>query len=137
MSFMFDTNAISALVHHGRGFRSLAGLIDTLKLNDRLVSTITMSEIETMIAKASDPVSKSRKVRLVLAHFNTVDFDQAAALHAGAVRAHLEQRGLAIGPLDTLIAAHARSMGATVVTDNVREFSRVPGLNVRTWEERV
>lgn len=134
MSLMFDTNAISALVHHRRGFRSLARLIDTLKLNDRLISAVTMSELETMIAKASDPVAKSDKVRLVLTYFNIVDFNQAAALHAGVVRAHLEPRGLAIGPLDTLIAAHARSLGATVVTENVREFSRVPELNVRTWD---
>src|SRR5262245_57084176 len=125
MICMFDTNAISALVHHRRGFKSLAHLIDGLDLNDRLISAVTMSEIETMIAKASDAVTKSRKVRMVLVHFNIVDFDQAAALHAGAVRAHLEPRGLAIGPLDTLIAAHARSLGATVVTDNIREFSRV------------
>ena len=137
MSLMLDTNAICALVHHRRGFRNLAELIDSLELSGRLISAVTMSELETMIAKASDPATKSAKVRLVLAHFNIVDFDQAAALHAGAIRAHLEPRGIAIGPLDTLIAAHARSVRATVVTDNIREFSRVPGLNVRGWTKTV
>jgi len=133
MRRMFDTNAVSALVHHRRGFDRLAAVADALEIDDRLVSAITMSELETMIAKAADPGSKSAKVRLVLAHFNIVDFGEAAALHAGAIRAHLEQRGLAIGPLDTLIAAHARSLDAAVVTDKVAEFNRVPDLTVENW----
>jgi tRNA(fMet)-specific endonuclease VapC len=99
----------------------------------RLLSAITISELETMIARASDPAGKSVRVRLVLAHFNIVDFGEAAALHAGHIRAHLEPQGLVIGPLDTLIAAHAISLGAVVVTDNVAEFSRVPGLKVESW----
>jgi len=130
---LFDTNAISALVHHRRGFERLAARIDALTIGRRFVSAITMSELETMIAKAKEPASKSAGVRLVLAHFNIVDFGEAAALHAGQIRAYLEPRGLAIGPLDTLIAAHARSLGATVITDNVAEFSRVPSLKVESW----
>lgn len=133
MNCLFDTNAISALVHQRRGFERLAARIDALPISRRLVSAITMSELETMIAKAQHPAGKSAAVRLVLAHFNIVDFGEAAALHAGQIRAHLEPRGLAIGPLDTLIAAHALSLGALVVTDNVAEFSRVPGLKVESW----
>lgn len=132
MNCLFDTNAISALVHQRRRFERLAARIDALPISQRLVSAITMSELETMIAKAQDPAGKSAAVRLVLAHFNLVDFGEAAALHAGQIRAHLEPRGLAIGPLDTLIAAHALSLGALVVTDNVAEFSRVPGLKVES-----
>jgi tRNA(fMet)-specific endonuclease VapC len=130
---MFDTNAVSSLVHHRQGFERLAARVDALAIDDRLVSAVTMSEIETMIAKAVDPHSKSFKVRLVLAHFNIVAFGEAAALHAGQIRAFLEPRGLAIGPLDTLIAAHARSVGASVVTNNVDEFRRVPDLAVENW----
>lgn len=133
MNCLFDTNAISALVHQRRGFERLAARIDALPISRRLVSATTMSELETMIAKAQDPAGKSAAVRLVLAHFDIVDFDEAAALHAGQIRAHLELRGLANGPLDTLIAAHALSLGALVVTDNVAEFSRVPGLKVESW----
>jgi tRNA(fMet)-specific endonuclease VapC len=130
---MFDTNAVSALVHHRRGFERLAARVDALTVGDRLVSAVTMSEIETMIAKAADPQSKAFKVRLVLAQFNIVDFDEAAAVHAGHIRAFLEPRGLAIGPMDTLIAAHARSLGASVMTNNLDEFRRVPGLAVESW----
>jgi tRNA(fMet)-specific endonuclease VapC len=130
---MFDTNAISALLHQRRGFERLAARVEALGIEGRLVSAVTMSEIETMIAKALDPQSKALKVRLVLAHFNIVDFGEAAALHAGHIRAYLEPRGLAIGPMDTLIAAHARSLRASIVTNDVEEFRRVPGLAVESW----
>jgi tRNA(fMet)-specific endonuclease VapC len=133
VSYLFDTNAISALVHHRRGFERLATRIDSIPIGQRLVSAITMSEVETMVAKAKDPADKSGKVRLVLAHFNILDFGERAALHAGQIRAHLEPQGIGIGPLDTLIAAHAVSVGATIVTDNLDEFSRVPALKVESW----
>lgn len=133
MRCMFDTNAIAALVHQRRGFERLVVRVEAFALSDRLVSAVTMSEIETMVAKSEDPGSKAFKVRLVLAHFNTVDFGEAAALHAGHIRAFLEPRGMAIGPLDTLIAAHARSLSASIVTNNLAEFRRVPDLVADSW----
>jgi tRNA(fMet)-specific endonuclease VapC len=131
--YLFDTNTLSALVHQRRGFERIAVRADTVPVEQRLVSAITLAELETMIAKAKDPNSKFAKVRLILAHFNLVDFGEVAALHVGRIRAYLEPRGIGIGPLDTLIAAHARSLSATVVTDNVTEFSRVPELKVENW----
>lgn len=133
MRCMFDTSAVSALAHHRRRFEELAARVDALAITDRLVSAVTMSEIETMIAKAANPQTKSSKVRLLLAHFSIVDFGEAAAVHAGHIRAFLEPRGLGIGPMDTLIAAHARSVGAKLVTDNLAEFSRIPDLAVESW----
>ena len=133
MIYLFDTNAMSALVHHRPGFERLAARIDALRPADRVVSMITLSELQTMIAKAGAPQAKGARVWRVLLNFRLEDFGQAAAFHAGQIRAHLEPRGLGIGPLDTLIAAHARSLGAVVVTDNVREFSRVPDLAVENW----
>jgi tRNA(fMet)-specific endonuclease VapC len=132
-AYLFDTNTISALVHQRRGFQGLAARIEALRIGERLISAITQSELETIIAKAADPARKSAGVRLILSQFRLVDFDEAAALHAGRIRAYLEPRGQAIGPLDTLIAAHARSLGACVVTDNTGEFSRVPELGVENW----
>jgi tRNA(fMet)-specific endonuclease VapC len=133
MRCMFDTDTISALVHHRAGFEGAAGRIDRLGLVDRLISTVTLSELQTMIAKARDPETKAAKVWLVLTRFRIVDFDEQAARHAGDIRASLEPRGIKIGPLDTLMAAHARSLGATAVTGNVGEFGRVPGLQVQNW----
>ena len=62
------------------------------------------------------------------------DFDDAAARHYGEIRTDLEKRGIAIGPLDLLIAAHARSLEAALVTGNVKEFRRVRGLDVKAWK---
>lgn len=68
-----------------------------------------------------------------LAPLEVLPFD-AAAMHAyGALRAELQRHGRPIGALDTLIAAHALALGATLVTNNVDEFSRVPGLVCETW----
>ena len=133
MRCMFDTDTLSALVHHRAGFERAADRIERLGLVDRLISTVTLSELQTMIAKARDTETKAAKVWLVLTRFRIVDFDEQAARHAGEIRASLEPRGIQIGPLDTLMAAHARSLGATAVTGNVREFGRVPGLAVRNW----
>lgn len=131
--YLFDTNAMSVLVHQRRGYERIATRIDALRPADRVVSMITLSDLHTMIAKADAPQAKGTRVWRVLLNFRLEDFGEAAALHAGEIRAHLEPRGLGIGPLDTLIAAHARSLGAVVVTGNVREFSRVPDLVVENW----
>ena len=133
MRCMFDTNTVSALVHHRAGFERAAARIEQLALADRLLSTITLSELQTMIAKAREPRTKAAKVWLLLTRFRIVDFDEQAARHAGEIRASLEPRGIQIGPLDTLTAAHARSLGATAITANLREFSRVPQLAVENW----
>jgi tRNA(fMet)-specific endonuclease VapC len=64
---------------------------------------------------------------------DVVPFDDAATVRYGEIRASLERRGSPIGPLDTLIAAHALSLRWTLATNNVREFRRVPGLIVEDW----
>lgn len=133
MNWMFDTNAISALVHHRAGWEQLARRIDGLTTDQRLISTITLSELQTMIAKAEAPEAKRTLVWRVLLNFQFLDFDELAAVHAGRIRAYLEPRGIKIGPMDTLLAAHALSIGATVVTGNMREFARVPGLAAENW----
>ena len=133
MNYLFDTNAVSTLVHQRSGWEKLAGRIDARKTDQRLISAITLSELQTMVAKATDPEKKRVHVWRVLLNFQFLDFGEMAALHAGRIRAYLEPRGLKIGPMDTLIAAHALSIGATVITGNMGEFARVPGLAVQDW----
>jgi len=91
-----------------------------------LVSAITLAELRVGEAKRSR--GGPSVVDDLLAPFEVVPFDAAAAEAYGAIRATLERNGTPIGPLDTLIAAHALSLGATVLTANLREFRRVPGL---------
>jgi len=68
-----------------------------------------------------------------VAPLEIVEFDQAAVAAYGPLRANLERKGMVVGALDLLIAAHAISQGARVVTNNLREFQRIPGLRVENW----
>lgn len=68
-----------------------------------------------------------------LAPLEIPPYDDVAAARYGDIRAHLERQGTPIGPLDTLIAAHALALGSILVTNNVSEFSRIPELGVEDW----
>jgi tRNA(fMet)-specific endonuclease VapC len=131
LPFMLDT---STCVDISRG--RLPGVVQRLKRHAAGsigISTITLAELEYGVSQSKHRERDS----VVLAHFlvplKTLPFDQPAAIVYGQVRAALEAAGTPIGPLDTLIAAHALSIGATVVTSNDREFRRVPGLKVENW----
>jgi len=97
------------------------------------VSQITVAELWTGVEKGDRRDERAGKLEELLANYAVLDFDEAAARAYGEIRAALEKRGRTIGPLDLLIAAHARSVGATVLTGNFDEFSRVPGLKVLRW----
>jgi tRNA(fMet)-specific endonuclease VapC len=90
------------------------------------VSAITLAELR--VGEAKRARGSASVVDDLLAPFEVIPFDAATAETYGGIRATLERNGTPIGPLDTLIAAHAISLGATVVTSNLREFRRVPGL---------
>ena len=70
---------------------------------------------------------------LLLANIEVLDFDSLASEEYGRIRASLEKKGPSIGSLDMLIAGHAKSLGCTLVTNNVREFQRVEGLVLENW----
>jgi len=97
------------------------------------ISTITLAELEYGISKSSKPARN----REALGQFTTplviVEFDRPASVAYGQLRATLEKKGQMIGGMDLLIAAHAVSLNIPIVTHNVREFRRVPGLRVETW----
>lgn len=100
------------------------------------ISSITLAELHFGVAKSSDPPRNL----IALAHFcaplEVCPFEHDAASAYGPVRARLERAGTPIGPLDTLIAAHALALDVTLVTGNEREFARVPGLKVENWLTR-
>ena len=97
------------------------------------VSSITVAELYSGVQKSQRPTQNGRALEQFLLPLTIAEFGQDAASAYGRVRAALEGDGAPIGPLDTLIAAHALSLGVTLVTNNVREFSRVPGLAVDNW----
>ena len=101
--------------------------------DDMCISSITYGELMHGVEK-SQAVEKNRiAMSLFLSPITILDFDSYAAEEYGKIRADLERKGTPIGPLDMLIAGHAKSEGLTVVTNNTREFCRVKGLVVEDW----
>jgi tRNA(fMet)-specific endonuclease VapC len=98
-----------------------------------VVSSITLAELRYGIEKSQRRESNRRALRRVLRALNVAAFDAEATEVYGSVRATLEAAGKPVGPLDTLIAAHALALDLTLVTSNLREFSRVRGLRVESW----
>lgn len=94
------------------------------------MSSITLAELRYAIAKSERPKRASSNLRILLSKVAVVPFEETATVQYGALRLILERRGTAIGPLDTLIAAHALSLRWRLATNNLREFRRVPGLHV-------
>jgi tRNA(fMet)-specific endonuclease VapC len=96
------------------------------------ISVITVSELYWGVCK-SGSVRNQTALDRFLSPLTVIDFDQSAARKYGELRAHLDKQGTPIGLLDMQIAAHALSLGLTLVTNIVREFERVPGLKVENW----
>lgn len=97
------------------------------------ISGIVAAELWAGAMKAARADAADQLLEL-LGFIPVLDFTPAAARCYGEIRADLERRGQIFGPLDLLIAAHAFSLGATLLTGNAREFKRVKGLNVQAWK---
>lgn len=128
--YMLDTNIVSDLI------RNPAGKV-TARLRDiggsaAAVSIITAAELRFGAAISGSSRLQSR-VAALLDTLNVLPFDVPADAEYAHIRAQLKALGQPIGPNDLLIAAHARCVGATIVTANVTEFGRVPGLKVENW----
>ena len=133
MMRMLDTDTCIALIK-----RRSADLIAKLKKHkpgEVAISSITLAELHFGVSKSAQPEKNRAALDQFLLPLEVLAFDDAAAESYGRVRAALEMEGRPIGPLDTLIAGHALSINGTVVTNNVREFSRVRGLRLENWIE--
>ena len=97
------------------------------------ISSITLSELEYGVAKSSKPQQNRLALTEFLAPLEIIPYDDMAAQEYGKIRTYLERRGAPIGALDMLIAAHALSLNSTLVTNNEREFNRVPSLKIANW----
>lgn len=97
------------------------------------MSAITLAELRFGVAKSTQRRRVTGNLNRLRGKIGTVPFDEDASERYGELRALLEKRGSPIGPLDTLIAAHALSLGWTLASHNVKEFRRVPGLAVEDW----
>ena len=104
------------------------------RLGDVGISSVVASELAYGVAK-SRSVRNRQALEMFLAPLEVLPFDEGAVWVYGDLRAELERDGRSIGALDTMIAAHALFLDATLVTNNLREFSRVPRLNLENWAE--
>ncbi len=128
--FLPDTNAIS---RHLRGDDRELSARFAVNFSHVALSAVVLAELEFGAAKSGVTRHRSRLDGL-LASLQVEPFTQGDAIAYGRLRATLPRRGEMIGALDALIAAQALRLGATIVTHNVREFSRVPGLKVEDWQ---
>ena len=107
----------------------------TLTLSDIGISSITVAELEYGVCKSQQQEKNRHALMQFLIPLEIVEFDQNAATIYGSIRSNLESRGLVIGSMDMLIAAHALSLGVTLVSNNVGEFSRISNLSLENWAE--
>ncbi|NRQ18138.1 type II toxin-antitoxin system tRNA(fMet)-specific endonuclease VapC [Ensifer sesbaniae] len=97
------------------------------------ISSITLMELIYGAERSAMPEQNLPVIEGLSARLEVLSYDQAAASHSGQLRAELARTSTPIGPYDQLIAGHARSQGLILVTNNRREFDRVPGLRVEDW----
>ena len=103
------------------------------KVSEIGVSSITLSELEYGVIKSANPEQNKLALTQFVAPIEIPAYDDAAAQHYGRVRAYLERQGTPIGSLDLLIAAHALSLNAVLITNNEKEFKRVSKLKIENW----
>jgi tRNA(fMet)-specific endonuclease VapC len=103
------------------------------QIGDIGISSITLSELRYGVAKSTHQEKNTKALDEFITPLEVVSFDEEAAHVYGDIRAALEKAGTPIGAMDILIAAHAISLGITLVTNNTREFVRIPTLNSIDW----
>lgn len=131
MQYMLDTSTCIFIMKK-KSKRVLENLQCHMK-DGISISTITLAELEYGVF-ASDFVEKNMfALNQFLSRIHILDFDDNAAIEFGKIFADLRRKGTPIGPIDTLIAAHAISSNQTLVTNNIREFERVNGLSYVDW----
>ena len=131
-SLFLDTNIISHFMRDATGLAAMR--VMTAQDTGRKVMTSIVVQCELEFGLSKRP---SRRLELayaeVMQRIDVLPLDTTVVAHYAAIRNALERQGTPIGPNDTLIAAHALSIGAVLVTDNDDEFRRVPGLQVENW----
>ncbi len=131
MEYLLDTN-ICIYIIKKRPVKVLQ-IFESLSPGSVAISSITLAELHYGIEKSSNPERNKDALDQFVTPLEIIDFDYFATLEYGKIRADLEKKGTPIGPLDTLIAAHARSLKLMLVTNNEREFERIPGLKIVNW----
>ena len=130
MMYMLDTNICIYIIK-----KKLESVLKHLEIKHKglVISAIILAELEHGIAASAYPERNKLALMQFMVIANCLPFTHRAAGEYGRIRADLQRRGKMIGALDMLIAAHAKSEGLVLVTNNMREFERVEGLKLENW----
>ena len=128
--YMLDTNIVSHMIRVPEG--EVVRRAESVGSDMLCISALVASELRYgAVKRGSERLSSL--VENMLERLVIVAYEPAAAVHYAEIRDHLARSGNLIGPMDILIAAHARALDLILVTDNIREFSRVNGLKIENW----
>ena len=133
MEYLLDTNICIYIIK-----KKPAEVFEKLKkvmLGDVGISSISLAELQYGIEKSSNPEKNREALEIFLTPIEIVEYGYEASVDYGKIRAELERKGTPIGLLDILIASHARSLDLVLVTNNVKEFERIPGLRIENWSK--
>jgi tRNA(fMet)-specific endonuclease VapC len=131
--YMIDTDISSYIMK--RSPDAVLRRLQKVPVGDVCISVITKSEFMFGIEVSPRRRQDQAALDVYLRHVEVLDYPNEAALHYGQIRADLKLRGTTIGANDLFIAAHARCLGLTLVTNNTREFERVQSLHIENWTE--
>ena len=131
MRYLLDTNICSYILKNRPA--SVKQKFDEVGASHLCTSSVVLAELYYGAARHPKSVIIRKEIDDFVSRLVVVAWDEQAANHYGAIRAALEKAGTPVGAMDMLIAAHARSMKATLVTNNLREFERIDGLTVQNW----
>jgi len=131
MKYMLDTNICIYLIKQNpakvlKHFKSHA-------IGDIGISSITLAELRYGVSKSQHIEKNQQALDEFILPLEIADFDEKAAQEYGAIRAELERAGKPIGSMDMLIGAHVHALGATLVTNNTKEFKQIKNLKIADW----
>lgn len=131
MRFLLDTNTCIYIIK--RKPPKVLEKFQALDISDLGISSITVAELEYGVYKSQRQEQNRAALSQFLIPLEVIRFDERATQTYGRIRAELERQGIVIGSMDMLIASQAISFGLILVTNNVRELSRIPGLVIENW----
>jgi tRNA(fMet)-specific endonuclease VapC len=128
--YLLDTNIVSDAMRNPRG--AVRRKLDEVDEEEVFIDVVVLCELRYGIRKR-DSIKLTAQLDEILSALEVLPLTEDMDAHYADIRTALERAGTPIGPYDLLIAAHARSLDLTLVTDNLEEFRRVPGLKVENW----
>lgn len=130
LKYMLDTNIV---IYTIKNRPSKLKALFKQNIGQMCISSITFGELVYGAEKSTQTERNLADIEAMAARLEIMPFDTLAATHFGQLRAELAKSGKQIGPYDQMIAGHARSLGLILVTNNAKEFKRVPGLRIDNW----